>query len=377
MYDCIVVGTGGVGSAALYHLARRGLSVLGIERFSPGHDRGSSHGDSRVIRLAYMEHPDYVPLLFRAYDLWRDLEETSGEQLYIQTGLLQVGPAAGPVIQGVRKSADEHNLEVEEVSAAELRKRFPGVSADDSMVGVYERRAGYLLVEKCVCTHVEEARRLGAQLRTGEVVRGWTTEDASVTVRTDAGSYTAQKLVVTAGPWTRQLLSDLGVSLEVRRKTLLWYASRNPAHRLEQGMPTFLFEVPEGIFYGFPQIDVAGVKVAEHTGGQTVDDPLEVHREIDDFDRAPVEAFTRRHLPGVTSDLRKFAVCMYTMSPDDHFIVDVVPGSPRVAFAAGLSGHGFKFTAVLGEVLADLVADGETEQAIGFLSLRRFSRNRR
>ena len=374
MYDCIVLGTGGIGSAALHHLARRGVNVLGIDRFRPGHDRGSSHGDTRVIRLAYMEHPDYVPLLFRAYDLWRSLEEDRGETLFVQTGLLQVGLAGGAVIQGVRKSAEEHRLEVDEVAPSDFGTSFGDRWADAGMVGLYEKRAGFLYVEKCVEAHVEEARRSGAHLVTGESVLSWSADHAGVTVRTDKSSYAAQKLVITAGPWASGLLADIGMSLEVRRKPLLWYASTNAAHRLENGMPTFLFETPEGIFYGFPQIDAAGVKIAEHMGGQVVDDPLDVRREVDASDREPVEAFARRYLQGITTDLEKSAVCMYTMSPDEHFVVDVHPEEPRVAFAAGLSGHGFKFAAVLGEALADLIERGETGLPIEFLSLERLAR---
>lgn len=372
MYDCIVLGTGGVGSAALYHLARRGLRVLGIDRFPPGHDRGSSHGDTRIIRLAYMEHPDYVPLLFRAYDLWRSLEESRGETLFVQCGLLQIGPASGAVISGVRASATQHRLAVDEVAPADVRERFGDRWAAEGMVGLFERKAGFLYVERCVTAHVEEARRSGARLVTGESVLSWRAEHSGVTVRTDRSSYTAQKLIISAGPWASGLLAGIGVPLEVRRKPLLWYASTNPAHRVENGMPAFLFEAPEGIIYGFPQIDAAGVKIAEHTGGQVVDDPLEVRRETDAADRDPVEAFARRYLPGVTTDLRKSAVCMYTMTPDEHFLVDIHPEEPRVAFAAGLSGHGFKFTAVLGEVLADLVERGETGLPVGFLSPARF-----
>jgi sarcosine oxidase len=374
-WDCIVLGTGGAGSAALYHLSKRGARALGIDRFPPGHDRGSSHGDTRIIRQAYFEHPDYVPLLLRAYQLWRELEERSGKELYGEVGLLQVGPPGGQVVPGVVESARNHGLPVEELSGREVQARFPGFRVDPEMSGVFERRAGFLRVEECVRAHAEEARRLGAELRTGESVRGWRAEGSGVAVETDCGTYRAGRLIITAGSWAGTLLEGLGLHLEVRRKPLLWYATRGDGpgdlYRAERGCPCFLYEVPEGIFYGFPRIDRFGLKAAEHTGGERVADPLQVDRSLRDLDRRPVDGFLRRHLPGVGGEILKHVVCMYTMTPDEHFIIDRHPRHSQVAIAAGLSGHGFKFTAVLGEVLAQLVLDGRAELPIGFLACDR------
>jgi sarcosine oxidase len=370
MFDAIVIGTGGVGSAAMFHLARRGARVLGIDRFPPGHDRGSSHGRTRIIRQAYFEHPDYVPLLFRAYELWAELGERRGRPLLHEIGLLQVGPANGPVLSGVRASARRHRLDVEELNAQQIVERFPGFRANDEWSGLFERRAGYLDVEACVVAHAEEAVKLGAELRTGVEVQGWTPEPGAIEVITSAGRFQAERLIVTAGPWAPQLLQNLGIQLEVRRKPQYWYPA-DEVYRADRGCPAYLFDLPDGIFYGVPAIDAYGLKVAEHTGGPVVADPLSVNRDLDPDDQGRVERFLAAHLPGVRRTLAHHSVCMYTVTSDEHFIVDRHPADPRITFAAGLSGHGFKFTGVLGEALADLTLDGRTELPIGFLALNR------
>jgi len=375
-YDAIVIGTGGVGSAALFHLARRGARVLGLDRFPPGHDRGSSHGRTRIIRQAYFEHPDYVPLLRRAYELWAELGRRRGRPLLHEIGLLQAGPPDSAVLAGVRRSAREHGLEVEELAASDIAARFPGFRVDADWLGLFERRAGYLEVEACVVAHIEEAIGLGAELRTGVTVLGWQSAADGITVATDAGEFAADRLVIAAGPWAGQLLSDLPVRLEVRRKPQYWYGA-DAALLAQSGCPAFLFDIPEtasdgGIFYGLPQIDDWGLKVARHTGGPAVDDPLAVNRDLDPAEQACVEAFLADHLPGVRRPCLHHSVCMYTLTPDEHFIVERHPADRRIALAAGLSGHGFKFTCVLGEALADLALDGRTALPIGFLSADRF-----
>ena len=372
MLDCIVLGTGGAGSAALYHLSRRGAKVMGLDRFPPGHDRGSSHGETRLIRQAYFEHPDYVPLLLRAYELWKELSELSERDLYHETGLLEVGPPEGILVRGVLSSAKAHGLEVEQLSPAEAESRFKGFRVPASMASLHERRAGYLRVEECVVAHVEEAQQLGATVRTGETVMDWSIDGTGARVRTDQGSYLAARLVITAGPWAGDLLKDLGLPLQVRRKPVFWYKARGIECREAAGCPAFLFETSAGFFYGFPETkEGAGLKVAEHTGGEVVSDPLHIDRSLRPEDRGPVERFLDQYLLSVTRECLKHSVCMYTMTPDEHFAIGLHPGHSQVAFAAGLSGHGFKFTGVLGEALADLALEGKTSLPIGFLSPRR------
>jgi sarcosine oxidase len=370
-YDAIVLGVGGVGSAALVHLARRGLRVLGIDRFAPGHDRGSSHGQTRLIRQAYFEHPDYVPLVQRSFALWHELEQLAGETLYNQVGLLLVGPPNGEVLDGARASARLHGLPIEELSAPQVSARFPGFWVPDECEGIFESRAGYLLVERCVVAHADQAKRLGAELHVGEAIRGWRAAGAGVIVETDRATYRADRLVVAAGAWAGQLLGELGIPLEVLRKPLFWWQTRGDAYRVDRGCPGFLYDLSRGRFYGFPQIDSSGVKVAEHTGGAVVHDPLAVDREIDPAEQQRVAAFVDGCLSQATTQCTDHVVCMYTMTPDAHFVVDRHPEFPQVVFAAGLSGHGFKFTCVLGEILSQLALDGHTELPIGFLSASR------
>lgn len=385
MLDVIVLGLGGVGSAALMHLARRGVRVLGLDRFPPAHARGSSHGRTRMIRQAYFEHPDYVPLVLRAYELWAELEAATGRKLYEETGLLEIGPSAergGVVVPGVLASAEQHGLAVDRLSAAECERRFPGFRVPESMVGVFERRAGFLHVEACVQAHLDEAARHGAELRCEEAVRSWRVEQATsggathVVVETDRGRYEARRLVISAGAWAGEVLSDLEVPLVVRRKPQYWFAPSTDDYRLDRSAPAFLYETSAGVFYGFPVFGPEGLKCAEHSGGRVLTNPLENPAAIDELDLARVRAFIAAQLPGISTVLNDHAPCMYTMSPDENFLIDRHPRHPEVVFAAGLSGHGFKFTSVLGEALADLALDNTSKLPIDFLRLSRLNRNR-
>jgi sarcosine oxidase len=373
-YDVIVIGCGGVGSAALYHLAKRGVKVLGLDRFPPGHDRGSSHGRTRIIRQAYFEHPDYVPLLLRAYELWDELSQRCGKQLYHEIGLLQIGSLDGQVVPGVLKAARLHGLAIDHLTAQQAQRCFPAFRVPDGWEAVFEHRAGYLDVEDCVLAHLVEAQKLGAELRTDVEVRGWEVHQEGVIVATDAGQFAAGKLVIAAGPWASSFLSDLGISLPVQRKSVFWYPINDDALWADRGCPAYLFDTPE-CPYGIPHLHDDGFKIAEHglsNAKQPIADPLQVNRELYKTDQARVEEFLANHIPGVGRPYLDHSVCMYTMSPDENFIVDVHPQYPQVAFAAGLSGHGFKFTCVLGEILAELTLKGSTRHPIGFLNCRRF-----
>jgi monomeric sarcosine oxidase len=370
-YDAIVLGAGGVGSAALYHLARRGVRALGIDRFSPPHDRGSSHGETRVIRQAYFEHSDYVPLLKESYRLWHELEAQTGAKLFHQIGLVEVGPPSGAVVPGVLRAAREHELSVESLTAAEIERLWPGLRAGPELVGVFEPTAGYLRVEACVDSHLDAAIAAGAQIASNTEVFAWKATDREVRLRTSAGELAADRLIVAAGAWAGTMLGELQIPLIVRRQSLFWFAADRAEYGLESGLPVFLFELPAGVFYGFPVVDELGLKVAEHTSGRAIGDALSVDRTVDALEQRQLERFLADYLPGVSRQVLHHAVCLYTMSPDEHFIVDRYPQHGNVVFAAGLSGHGFKFTPVLGKVLAELAIDGATDLPIGFLSLRR------
>jgi sarcosine oxidase len=371
-YDVIVLGAGGIGSAAMYELARRGARVLGIDRFHPPHDQGSTHGQSRAIRQAYFEHPDYVPLLLESYRLWRELEQHVGRDLFNEVGVLQVGPADGIVVPGVLRAAAKHNLPVESLSPNDIERRWPGLRAPEELVGVFEPRGGYLLVEDCVRAHLLAAEKAGATLLADVEVRDWDATSSEVRVRTSVGDFTAARLVVSAGAWAGKLLKEVGVELTVRRKSLFWFETRSPKYDVSRGFPVYLFELPAGTFYGFPMLDPRGVKVAEHSSGQTIVDLATVNRAIDPGDERKLREFLSDCLPQVSDRVTDHAVCLYTMSPDENFIIDRHPAHPNVAFAAGLSGHGFKFAPVLGRALADLTLNGDTVLPVDFLSLGRF-----
>ncbi len=370
-YDTIVIGLGGMGSAALYHLARRGQRVLGIEQFGIAHDRGSSHGATRLIRRAYFEHPDYVPLVDRAYQLWTELEAAASKTLLHRCGLMLAGRPDGAVIPGVRRAAEQHHLAIESVARGDWPARFPGFAPDADMQAVFEPDAGFLEVENCVAAHVEQARTLGAEILTGQCVTGWSADARGVTVTTDGDRHTAGNLVLCGGAWTSRLLSDLGLPLVVHRKTVFWFGPADEVYRFDRGCPVFGLETPDGFFYGFPAIDEIGVKVGEHSGQQVALDPDRLDREIHAEDEQPVRRFLRRYLPALGSIVRKTSVCMYTMTPDEHFIIDRHPAHPHVAFACGFSGHGFKFAPVVGSILMDLIIDGRTLEPVEFLRASR------
>ncbi len=373
-YDVIVLGTGGVGSAALFQLASRGLRVAGLDRYPPAHEFGSSHGQSRIIRKAYFEHPDYVPLLERAYSLWDELGRHSGRpDLFERTGLIQIGPMDGVVIPGVRECAERHGLKLDTLTAEETRKRFPQYRVPEDCAVVYEADAGLLRVEDCVLAYLNGAQEAGAELRTGVTVHRWRGSGDGVEVETSHGVFHAGALVITAGSWAPQLLGDLGIPLEVRRKPLFWLKADSEAHRIDMDCPCFFYERPEGQFYGFPELEPGGgVKLACHSGGEVITNPANVDRRLDEGELAKVRQFAREWFPEVGVELFRHETCLYTMSPDEHFIVDRHPAHPQVAFAAGLSGHGFKFASVLGEILGDLIVEGKTVLPAEFLNLSRF-----
>lgn len=374
-YDCIVLGLGGVGSAAAAHLALAGYRVLGIDRYCPPHSYGSSHGQTRIIRKAYFEHSDYVPLLKRAYELWRQLETECGDKLYFATGLLQVGPVNGEVLSGVRRSANEHNLPIETMTMAEASVRFPGLAGDPSWQAILELDAGYLKVEACVTAHLQLARRHGAQLLMNQPVVHWQAKPNQVSVVTDKQTYFADNLVIAAGPWVAQCLDRYRLPFQILRKHLYWYPAPSN-YCSEKGFPCFFYDTPAGYYYGFPSVADEkarahhGLKVARHSGGTEIASPTKDAHPEDLQDRQAVETFLKQYLPGVQRPLTRWAGCYYTMTPDQNFIIDSLPDAPSITIVAGLSGHGFKFTSVLGELVAQLATKKQTSLPIEFLRLR-------
>jgi sarcosine oxidase len=376
-YDCIVVGVGGVGSAALWEAAKRGWSVLGIDQFGPAHDRGSSHGQSRIIRRAYFEHPNYVPLVNHAYDLWDELtrrHRTAPEvkELLTNTGLLQVGHPESPVIRGVQASADQHGLMVERFSPAEIETRLPIFKIPQDHVGLFEPDAGVLRVELCVAAMIRQSLKLGAELVSDSAVSSWSIrDDGIIEVRTQAGCYRSSRLVIAGGAWSQSLLPDLDLRLKVLKTQQHWFQLDRVDQKLINRFPAFLFEQMDGeVYYGIPELDYLGMKVCEHTGGDLIEDPLKVDRELDRESLSRVVAFLKRAMNFGHHRLVHHSTCLYTMSPDQHFIVDQHPGCSQVTFAAGLSGHGFKFAPVIGKYLIELLGNSP-QPDFDFLKLER------
>jgi sarcosine oxidase len=372
MPDVIVVGLGAMGSAAAAHLARRGASVLGLEAFPRGHALGSSHGESRVIRLAYYEHPDYVPLLRRAYTLWHELEAASGEKLFVQTGGLFIGARDSTLIQGTLTSVRTHSLAHRMLDADDLRREHPLLRPRDSDVAIFEAPAGLLLPERCVEAHARMAETAGAELRYEEPVTDWSSESSGVSVTTSAGSYSAERLVITAGAWLGRILK-LDLPLRPERVPMFWLEPRVPIEAFApERFPVWLWDTGEPrMFYGFPHLRWPGVKLARHHSGEPCD-PATLQREIQPTDETPVRTFVSRYLPALDGPVTHARVCMYTNTPDEHFVVDRHPRFANVTYAGGFSGHGFKFSTVIGEILADLSTEGQAMPEAEFLRATRF-----
>jgi sarcosine oxidase len=372
-FDVIVVGVGAMGSSACWQLARRGARVLGLEQFDIPNTRGSSHGFSRMIRMAYYEHPDYVPLLRRAYELWRELERASGQSLLHVTGGIYLGPPEGGLISGSLRSAREHGLEHELLDRAALARRYPQFHVPDDWVGLHETMAGWLPPERVVAAFTNEAMKAGSELHGHEPVRGWSSDGSGVTVGTDRGEYRADRVIFCGGPWTGRLLSDLGVRLTVTRQVMAWVWPRDPAGFQPGRLPVWAIDNPDGtIHYGFPmQPDNPGFKLAHH-GPADATDPDEVIRTPLPGDERTVRPALARFLPDADGPLLALRICLYTNSPDHHFIIDRHPTHDRITIACGFSGHGFKFASVVGEVLADLASKGSTDLPARFLGLARF-----
>jgi len=366
MYDCVVLGLGGVGSATLLSLAQRGHRVLGLDRFPAAHDRGSSHGKTRVIRQVYFEHPDYVPLLRRSYELWNEIDARATASIWEQTGLVQIGPPDGDVIQGVLKSAAIHDISVELLDPRQHAQRFPYLGQPPDMMSVYEPTGGVLQVEECIREMLSQAEACQAEARHDVTVEKVERSKSGWTIQTNQGTVASSRLAVSAGPWTAELIPVLGPFLRVVRKVLLWYPDNAAGHQIPGG-PVFLYELPQGVFYGFPPDDTGSIKVARHTGGDSISNPLEVDRALHPTDHESVSDFVKTWHGRISEgNPLKHAVCMYTLSPDLHFVLGST--APGLAVAAGLSGHGFKFVPALGQALADIAMDDGTQLPIDFLT---------
>ncbi|MEZ4522494.1 MAG: N-methyl-L-tryptophan oxidase [Thermomicrobiales bacterium] len=372
-HDVIVAGLGGMGAATAYYLASRGHSVLGFDMHEPGHTLGSSHGHHRIIREAYFEDPNYVPFVQRAYGLWAELEEDAGvTDILTITGGLMFGRRDSQVVEGSLMSGRLHGLPYEEFSAREASRQFPGFRLAEDMVAVYEARSGFVAPEKAIAAQVRLARQRDADLRYGVEVTGWSSDGNGVTVETTNGTFSGQSLVLTTGPWANELLSDLQVPLEVWRIVNCYFEPIEPELYEVGKFPIYLFDAPEGTFYGFPHIDGVGLKIGRHDTGR-VTTARTIDRTVADSEINELHDVLSTYLPSAAGRVLDSITCMYTMTPDEHFVIDRHPEHANVVLGCGFSGHGYKFASAIGEALGELALGESPSQPIGFLGLQRFN----
>jgi sarcosine oxidase len=369
-FDVIVLGVGAMGSATIYQLAGRGLRVLGLEQFEMAHDRGSSHGLSRIIRLAYFEHPSYVPLLKRAYGLWRDLEKDTAQKLLHVTGSIDAGEIFASSLQSCRI----HSLAHEVLSSDELADRFPAYQLPAGTRALFQPEGGFLEPEKCIKAYVELAGLRGAVVHEGEAVMEWRECSDGVEVRTAKGDYFANRLVITAGAWVSKMIPSLKNVAVPERQVVAWLQPKRPEWFVPERFPVFNLRLAEGHYYGFPEHDGAGFKFGRYHHRHEVVDPDTMRRDADDDDERMLRGFANRYFPAGSGEALVMQTCLFTNTQDEHFILDFVEGSQRVIVGSPCSGHGFKFASVMGEILADLATKGETAHDISLHRLSRLSK---
>ncbi|MFJ6127868.1 N-methyl-L-tryptophan oxidase [Streptomyces griseoviridis] len=376
-YDVIVIGLGGMGSAAAHHLSARGSRVLGLEKFGPAHNRGSSHGGSRITRQSYFEDPAYVPLLLRAYELYEDLARGTGREVAILPGGVMVGRPESRTVSGSLRSARQWGLAHEMLDAKEIRRRFPTLAPQDDEVALYEEKAGLVRPEEMVTAHLELAARQGAELRFHEPMSHWEPHRDGVRVHTADHTYTAGQLVICPGAWAPELLTDLGVAFTIERQVMYWFQPRGGVGPFTpENHPIYIWEDADGVqAYGFPAIDgpALGAKVAFFRKGE-ITTPDTIDRTVHAHEVRAMADHLARCVPDLPGTFLKAATCMYSNSPDEHFVIARHPAHPgSVTVACGFSGHGFKFVPVVGEILADLALTGSTAHPIGLFDPARLA----
>jgi sarcosine oxidase len=359
--DVLVIGLGAHGSSALYHLSKTGKKVAGIDRYTPPHLHGSSHGQSRIIRQAYHESPFYVPLVQAAYPLWAELERETGKPLMINTGGLLLGSEDAPLIKGARLSAETHGIGYDWLDHSDLRRRFPAFRPEPGTVGVWEAAAGILFPEACIEAWLAGAAANKASIHCNEVVTRIIPRKDDVEVETDKGRYSTAKLIVSAGAWLGTLLPELRLPLTIERQVVCWFRDiANQPHFLPGNMPVYIWEYGPGkLFYGFPDLG-EGIKIGFHHGGRHIQ-PEQLQQDATTADISDIQNIARQYL-AIDPEYQSSSVCMYTNTPDEHFIIDAHPDCDDILIASPCSGHGFKFSSVIGNILSQLA----THQLVTF-----------
>jgi sarcosine oxidase len=371
-FDVVVIGLGVMGSAALHRLAVRGVRALGIEQYEPGHDRGSSHGATRIIRLGYFEHPSYVSLLREVYPLWRELEAKIGRRLLHVTGIVEIGKPESELVKGTLAAARQHALPHEVLDAAALMRRYPAFRVPSDFLGVVQPDGGFLEAEPALLGLVELARAGGAVIRTNEAVRAIEPHPGGVRIVTSNDVVETSAVIVTAGARLKSLVPDLPVPLRVTRQVLAWFEPHDAAMLSADRFPVFMIESPHGFHYGFPMDPRRGVKLGKHHHLDEAVDPDNYDRSVSPRDERAIRVALENYIPSADGKLVAATTCLYTMAPDGDFIIDTLPGWPQVVIGSPCSGHGFKFAPLIGEILAELATSGQTRRDISRFRLARF-----
>jgi sarcosine oxidase len=374
-WDVIVIGVGGMGSATVYQLAKRGSKVLALEQHNIPHALGASHGINRMIRLAYAEDPRYVPMVRRSYRLWRDLGRTVKERLLFITGGIDAGPEDSWIVRGSLKACAKHKLKHEILTAIELHKRFPGFRLPKTMVAVYQPQAGFVLSERSIVAHVSLALDLGAEIHAREQVLDWEVQRGTVKVRTDRGSYRAGRLIITAGPWAADVVKRLRGVVRPERQVLIWVQPKRPERFRMGAFPVFYMQDGDEKFYGLPIYSIPGFKFGKYNHLKEQVDPNTMDRECHSKDEQVLREAIRKYFPDADGPTIAMKTCLFSNTSDENFILDLHPDFPEVSIAAGFSGHGFKFCPVVGEIMADLALHGGSKTFdLGLFSLDRLLR---
>ncbi len=373
-YDVVVAGLGAMGSATVYQLARAGASVLGVDRHRPPHALGSTHGDTRITRVAVGEGLEYVPLVRRSQELWREIEQEAGvELLTLCGGLVMASPRAGFAMHGspsfleqTRVAAEAYDVTHELLGTAELAARFPQFSLAGDEQGYYEPGAGFVRPELAVEAQLRLAGARGATLATGEAVLGYDDLGTHVRVRTTHRTVEAATLVVAAGPWVTGLVPELAGAVKIHRQVLFWFDVRDPSsYPALRDSPVYIWrpgDDPSEMIYGFPMVDGpdGGAKVArEQYDVETTADEVDRVVSPEEVDEM-YETCVRHRMPWLSGRCLKTAVCPYTVLPESRFVIDRLPWAPNVIVASPCSGHGFKHSAAIGECLARLATTGRS-----------------
>jgi sarcosine oxidase len=373
LFDVAVIGLGAMGSATAFALAKRGKSIVAFDQYDPPHSHGSSHGESRMIRMAYFEDPSYVPLLRLAFDKWRDLEALTGHRVLTITGGLESGVAGSAIVQGSLRSAQEHGLSYQEMSPREVSERFPAFAIPHDWMSVYHADAGFLLPEKAIELFLRAAEGLGASISRNTRILGVRPRFDFVEIVLGDGSVVqAKSAVIAVGRWIKEFCPLVGRHLELTRQPLVWFDPTNPTLVSPDKMPVFLFETPDDLIYGFPDFCGSGVKAASHLSGGTISNPNDNSQEATDAERTRVAHIIEAYLPAAAGSVRKTGSCIYTRAPDEHFVLGLHPQHPQIVLASPCSGHGFKFSSIIGEILADLSTNQTTDKPIGLFHPHRF-----